>query len=78
MKYHTINGDIEEENESEMPESTIFDKIISKIEELAKRHEQNGIILSKKRMPDEARYMFERADSVREVIEIVLKVKNGE
>ena len=48
------------------------------IEELAKRHEQNGIILSKKRMPDEARYMFERADSVREVIEIVLKVKNGE
>ena len=29
MKYHTIDGDIEEENESEMPESTIFDKIIS-------------------------------------------------
>lgn len=48
------------------------------IEELAKRHEQNGIIWSKKRMPDEAKALFERADSVREVIEIVLKVKNGE
>jgi len=58
--------------------NTIIDKIILMIEELAKRHEQNGIIWSKKRMPDEARYMFERADSVREVIEIVLKVKNGE
>jgi len=76
MKYHTIDGDIEEENESEMPESTIFDKIISKIEEIAKKHEQNGIILSKKRMPDEARYMFERADSVREAIDIILKVQD--
>ncbi len=75
---YTINGGIEEEKENEMPESTIFDKIISKIEETAKKHEQNGIIWSKKRMPDEAKALFERADSVREVIEIVLKVKNGE
>ena len=36
MKYHTIDGDIEEKMKTEMPESTIFDKIISKIEELAK------------------------------------------
>ena len=30
--------------------NTIIDKIILMIEELAKRHEQNGIILSKKRI----------------------------